>query len=191
MELLWLWIALGVLLVIAVVALLLVLAGRKRIRAQGERADAAWQQVQASVSARDGLLAQLSEQVAELAGHERQVLEDVATARAELAGATGPAAASAAENHVQGAIRRLLQVADGLPQLQRDSGFLHAQAELARHGSEIQTSRRHYNGAVREYNTALKTFPSFLGAATAGARPREFFEVTDRAAIAAPPRVQF
>ncbi|MET1051568.1 MAG: LemA family protein, partial [Mycetocola sp.] len=56
---------------------------------------------------------------------------------------------------------------------------------------KIQASRRFYNGGVRELNTKIKVFPNHLIAKNLGFTEREFFEVTDNAAIAEPPRVQF
>ena len=192
MEFLWLWIVLAVVVLLAIVAIVVVVSARKTVRMQQERVDAAWSSIVAHVAARGELLRQLHELVGGVAGgSERAALTEVASARAALEGATEPGAASAAEDRVQGGIRKLLQVAEGYPALQRDQEFLRVQGELAREGSEIQTSRRHFNGAVREYNTKIRTFPGSLVASGLGATPKDYFEVNDRAAIAAPPKVQF
>ena len=47
------------------------------------------------------------------------------------------------------------------------------------------------NGGVRELNTKIKVFPNTLFVRGLGFHEREFFEVTEPAAIAEPPRVQF
>jgi len=44
---------------------------------------------------------------------------------------------------------------------------------------------------VRELNTKIKVFPNNIFAKRLGFTARDFFEVTDLAAIAEPPRVQF
>jgi len=44
---------------------------------------------------------------------------------------------------------------------------------------------------VRELNTKIQVFPNHLFAKNLGFTQREFFEVSDSAAIAEPPRVQF
>jgi len=44
---------------------------------------------------------------------------------------------------------------------------------------------------VRELNTKIKVFPNTLFVRGLGFTEREFFEVSDSAAIAEPPRVQF
>lgn len=190
-DLLWLWILLGVIAVLAIIAVIVVASARKTVRAQQERVDAAWSAIVGHVAARGLLLGELEAKVGAVAAQERAALAEVAEARAELDTATDAGVASTAEDRVQGGLRRLLQVTEGYPELQRDQDFLRLQGELARAGGEIQTSRRHFNGAVREYNTKVRTLPGSLVAKGMGAEPREFFEVTDRAAIAAPPKVQF
>lgn len=193
----WLWIVIGIAAVVAVAAIVVVamiVQGRKTVTAQRSRVDDAWAAIARHVETRGALLADLESRVAGTAAHETSAVAEAADARAALDAATGtadPAAASAAEDRVQGGIRRLLQVAEGYPELQRDGEFLRLQTELAEEGGEIQTSRRHYNGAVREYNTKLRTLPGSMVAKGMGAAPREYFEVNDRAAIKAPPKVQF
>jgi LemA protein len=42
---------------------------------------------------------------------------------------------------------------------------------------KIQYARRFYNGQVRDYNTALQTFPTMLLAGPMGFTASEYFEV--------------
>ena len=48
-------------------------------------------------------------------------------------------------------------------------------------------ARRFYNGAVRELNTAVQTFPANLFAGVFGFRERQYFEI--EIADRAPPKV--
>ncbi|HEY8588181.1 MAG TPA: LemA family protein, partial [Naasia sp.] len=112
-------------------------------------------------------------------------------ARAETLSASTPAEASAAENHMQTALKSIFAVAEAYPQLQASQNFLQLQSELVDTEDKIQASRRFYNGGVRELNTKIKIFPNNLFARSLGFTEREFFEVTEPAAIAEPPRVQF
>jgi LemA protein len=50
----------------------------------------------------------------------------------------------------------------------------------------LQYARRYYNAVVRDLNTLVESFPSSLVASFVGARPREFFQLTDEAERAAP-----
>ena len=157
----------------------------------GVRVDEAWSDITVQLKRRADLIPNLIESVKGYASHERGVFEDVTRARAETLSASSPAEASAAENHMQAALKSIFAVAEAYPQLQASQNFLQLQSELVDTEDKIQASRRFYNGGVRELNTKIKIFPNNLFARSLGFSEREFFEVTEPAAIAEPPRVQF
>ena len=155
------------------------------------RVDEAWSDITVQLKRRADLLPNLIEAVKGYAAHERGVFEAVTKARAETLSASGPADASAAENHMQTALKSIFAVAEAYPQLQASQNFLQLQGELVDTEDKIQASRRFYNGGVRELNTKIKQFPNTLFVRGLGFTERDFFEVADLAAIAEPPRVQF
>jgi Uncharacterized conserved protein len=155
------------------------------------RVDEAWSDITVQLKRRADLIPNLIETVKGYAAHEKTVFEDVTKARAETLSAQGPAEASAAENHIQAALKSIFAVAEAYPQLQASQNFLRLQSDLVDTEDKIQASRRFYNGGVRELNTKIKVFPNNLFAKRLGFGAREFFEVADVAAIAEPPRVQF
>ena len=155
------------------------------------RVDEAWSDITVQLKRRADLIPQLVETVKGYATHERGVFEDVTRARAETLSAQGPAEASAAENHMQQALKSIFAVAEAYPQLQASANFLELQSALVDTENKIQASRRFYNGGVREYNTKIQVFPNTLFARGLGFTEREFFEVEDMAAIAEPPRIDF
>jgi LemA protein len=155
------------------------------------RVDEAWSDITVQLKRRADLIPNLIETVKGYAAHERGVFEDVTKARAETLSAQGPADASAAENHMQSALKSIFAVAEAYPQLQASQNFLRLQSDLVDTEDKIQASRRFYNGGVRELNTKIKVFPNNIFAKRLGFSARDFFEVADIAAIAEPPRVQF
>ncbi|MCS5719012.1 LemA family protein [Herbiconiux sp. CPCC 205763] len=155
------------------------------------RVDEAWSDITVQLKRRADLLPNLIESVKGYAAHEKAVFENVTKARAETLSAQGPAEASVAENHMQTALKSIFAVAEAYPQLQASQNFLQLQAEIVDTEDKVQASRRFYNGGVRELNTKIKVFPNTLFARNLGFTEREFFEVSDIAAIAEPPRVQF
>ena len=155
------------------------------------RVDEAWSDITAQLKRRSDLLPDIVESVKGYASHERGVFDSVTRARAETVNAASPAEASAAEDHMQGALKSLFAVAEAYPQLQTSQNFLQLQGELVDTEDKIQASRRFYNGGVRELNTKIKQFPNTLFARGLGSGEREFFEVSNLAAISEPPRVQF
>ncbi|WP_296192197.1 LemA family protein [uncultured Microbacterium sp.] len=157
----------------------------------GVRVDEAWSDITVQLKRRADLIPALVETVKGYAAHEKSVFENVTQARAETINAETPAAAGAAEGHMQRALKSLFAVAEAYPQLQASQNFLQLQQSIVDTEDKIQASRRFYNGGVRELNTKIKVFPNNLFARGLGFTEREFFEVENGAAIAEPPRVQF
>lgn len=155
------------------------------------RVDEAWSDITVQLKRRADLIPQLVETVKGYAAHESTVFESVTRARAETLSAGGPAAASAAENHMQNALKSIFAVAEAYPQLQASQNFLDLQGSLLDSENKIQAARRFYNGGVREYNTKIQVFPNNIFVRPLGFKEREFFEVEDLAAISEPPRINF
>jgi LemA protein len=155
------------------------------------RVDEAWSDITVQLKRRADLIPNLIETVKGYAAHEKGVFENVTRARAETLSAQGPVEASVAENHMQNALKSIFAVAEAYPQLQASQNYLQLQGELVDTEDKIQASRRFYNGGVRELNTKIRVFPNNFLARNLGFTERDFFEVTDSAAIAEPPRVQF
>jgi LemA protein len=185
------------LIVVGIIVLLVVIAGiylwatYNSLVTLKVRVDEAWSDITVQLKRRADLIPNLIETVKGYAAHEKGVFEAVTKARAETVTAQTPAEASVAENHMQNALKSIFAVAEAYPQLQASQNYLQLQGELVDTEDKIQASRRFYNGGVRELNTKIQTFPNTLFVRGLGFTEREFFEVSDAAAIAEPPRVQF
>jgi len=185
------------LIVVGIIVLLVVIAGiylwatYNSLVTLKVRVDEAWSDITVQLKRRADLIPNLIETVKGYAAHEKGVFEAVTKARAETVTAQTPAEASLAENHMQNALKSIFAVAEAYPQLQASQNYLQLQGELVDTEDKIQASRRFYNGGVRELNTKIQTFPNTLFVRGLGFTEREFFEVSDSAAIAEPPRVQF
>ena len=186
-----------ILIVVGVIVLLVIIIGvylwstYNGLVTLNVRVDEAWSDITVQLKRRADLIPNLIEAVKGYAAHESQVFENVTKARAETLSVTTPAEAAVAENHMQSALKSVFAVAEAYPQLQASQNFLQLQGELVDTEDKIQASRRFYNGGVRELNTKIKVFPNTLFVRGLGFTEREFFEVTDAASIAEPPRVQF
>jgi LemA protein len=84
------------------------------------------------------------------------------------------------------ALGRLFAVAEAYPQLKADANFRDLQDKLANIEDEIQMSRRYYNGAVRNLNTMIESFPTNIIADSFKFPKAEFFEIGDAAAREVP-----
>jgi LemA protein len=116
------------------------------------------------------------------AAHERGVFEAVTAARtnALAASKTGdPSAMAGAEDALTGSTRQLLAVAENYPQLKASELFLNLQEQLTTTEDKVEFSRRFYNGNVRDFNTALQTFPTNIFGQIMHFQPFAFFAVAD------------
>jgi LemA protein len=105
-------------------------------------------------------------------------------------GPTGdPDQIAPAETALTQSLRSLLAVAENYPQLRAVETFTQLQEELTATEDKIAFARRYYNGSVRDYNTAIQSFPVNLVAAMLGFRAARFFQVDD--ADRATPQVGF
>ncbi len=140
----------------------------------------AWANIDTELRRRYDLIPNLVSTVQGYATHEREVFENVTKARALATQATGgPAEQAAAEGPFVAALRQLLAVAENYPQLKANENFLALQAELSNTEDRLQTSRRFYNGNVRDYNRRVQSFPSMIVANVGHFEPEEFFEVDE------------
>ena len=185
------WISIAVVAVLIVLLALYLWVSYNSLVTLRARVDEAWRDITLQQQRRAELIPTLIETVQGYATHDTAVFTAVATARDETVAASGPADASVAENHMQQALRSIFGVADAFPPLQASPSFLQLRSDLVETEEKTQSSRRFYNGGVREFNTRIQVFPNRLLARRQGFGQREFFEAADGAAIAEPPRVQF
>lgn len=157
------------------------------------RVDEAWSDITVQLKRRADLIPNLVETVKGYASHEKQVFEDVTTARANVVNATtqGPEAAAKAENQFEGALKSLFAVAEAYPDLKASQNFQQLQSELTDTEDKIMAARRFYNGGVRDLNTKVQQFPSNVFAALFSIKEREFFQVEDPASVQNPVDVKF
>ncbi|HEY2850954.1 MAG TPA: LemA family protein [Gemmatimonadaceae bacterium] len=163
--------------------------GYNSIQNMDERAAAAQKQISVQLQRRADLVPNLVNTVKGFAAQEAEVYETVAKARAGLLGAvTGgnvPQMAAANQN-LTGALGRLLAISENYPTLKSDQSFLRLQDELTGTENRIAVARTDYNQAVQDYNAYIRKFPAVLTAKVTGAKPRDYFDVTNPAAREVP-----
>ena len=184
-------VAVGIIVLLVVIAGMYLWSTYNSLVTLKVRVDEAWSDITIQLKRRADLIPNIIESVKGYASHEAKVFQNVTEARAETLGAQTPAEASAAEGHMQTALKSIFAVSEAYPQLQASQNFLQLQSELVDTEDKIQAARRFYNGGVREFNTKTRTFPNTLFVKRLGFTERDFFEVAEPSAIAEPPRVQF
>lgn len=149
------------------------------------RRDEGWSGIAVQLKRRHDLVPNLVAAAKGLAGHEKELMIGVAQARAAQKNGR-PDEIAAAENSLTAALGRFIAVAEAYPAVKADSAFNNLAGELSRLEEELQLARRYYNGAVREYNAAVQSFPSSLIAGLTGFRRSGFFELSDSGEAEAP-----
>lgn len=151
-----------------------------------------WSGIDVQLKRRSDLIPNLLESVKGYMKHEKGVLEEVTRLRTAAQGASdaSPAERAKIEGALSGALGRLMAVAENYPDLKASQNFMEFQKALEGTENEISMARRYYNGAVRNLNVAVESFPSNLIAGRFGFEKAEYFEIED-AAERAVPKVSF
>ncbi|MDX1292613.1 MAG: LemA family protein [Hyphomonas sp.] len=155
-----------------------------RLVSRSQMADNGWSDIDVQLKRRANLIPQLVATVQAYATHERELFVEVAEKRAQaLAAGDDLVSRGAAESALSQPVARLMAVAEDYPEMKASGNFLELQKELADTEDKIEMARRFYNGAVRELNTSVQSFPANLLAGLLGFRQRAYFEVdmADRA----------
>ena len=181
---LWIWIALGVVVLVVVLAVV----GYNRLVRLRNEANTGWANVDVQLERRGDLIPNLVEAVRGYAAHERGVFEEVTKARSALREAATPAAAGDANDILSAALGRLFAVAENYPDLKASANFLRLQDELTDTEDKISAARRYYNSTVMHYNTGIQSLPWVLVARPLGFREKEFFSAEGDTAV---PQVSF
>jgi LemA protein len=176
-----------VLAAIAAVAVYAVTLYNRLVRNR-QMSEEGWSGIDVQLKRRADLIPNLVDTVKGYAGHERELLERVTELRAQVGKVPEGDVAERGklEGLLSGAIGRLLAVAENYPDLKANENFLELQETLGEVEDEIQMSRRYYNGAVRNLNVMVESFPSNLVAGQFGFEKRDYFEIDDEADRAVP-----
>jgi LemA protein len=194
------------LMILAVVALLLVVLGGSCISTYNslvtldQAVEGQWAQVENAYQRRADLVPNLVQTVKGAAAHERETLEAVTQARAQVGSVQlgdvtrDPEALrrfQAAQNQLSSALSRLIAVSEAYPQLKANENFLALQSQLEGTENRIAVERQRFNEAAREFNVRRDTFPTVLFAGVFGDRfgHKAFFTASAGADQA--PKVEF
>lgn len=173
-----------VLIVLGIVVLWLVFTYNRLITLKN-RAKEAWADIDVQLRRRYDLIPNLVEVVKGYAAHEKQVFENVTTARSQALAAEQSGdlkKVSQAENFLSSTLKTLFAVAENYPQLRASENFVELQRELRDTEDKVQAARRFYNTNVRDLNIKIESFPTNIMANMFGFAKMDFFEIEEAAA---------
>ena len=191
---------LGLVITLAIVAVVLIwgVSGYNGLVSMDEGVQNKWADVETQYQRRADLIPTLVNTVKGYAAHEKETLEGVVKARSEATSvkidaenmtAEQMAQYQKAQNGVSSALSKLLLVVEKYPDLKANQNFLELQSQLEGTENRITVARRDFNGAAKEYNTAIRKFPKNILAGMFGFEKKAYFEAQEGAEKA--PEVKF
>lgn len=175
--------------------------GYNNFQTLDEEAKASWSEVLNQYQRRADLVPNLVNVVKGYASHEKEVLTQVADARAKVGSIqvtpevlNDPEAFAkfqAAQSQMTSALSRLLAVSENYPNLKADQGFRDLQAQLEGTENRITVARNRYIETIKGYNVAVRSFPQNLTAMMFGYKTKPSFTVENEKSISVAPTVDF
>ena len=144
----------------------------------------AWAGIDVQLQKRHELVPNLVKTVKAYVRHESGVFEQVAGIRSG-AGAAVPETAQN-ETALSRSLGKMFALAEDYPDLKASEGFQQLHASLVEIEDHLQYARRYYNGAARDNNNLVESFPSNLVAGMFRFSLAEFFEIEFTSQRAAP-----
>ena len=165
---------------ILLIALVLVLAGTgiwmyNRLVRNRNLVNEAWAGIDVQLQKRSELVPNLVQTVKGYAAHESSVLEEVTLIRNTEETSVNTRAKQ--ETALSRSLGRLFALAEDYPDLKASEGFQQLHSSLIQIEDDLQYSRRYYNGAVRDNNNLVESFPSNIVANIFRFNQAEFFEI--------------
>lgn len=132
---------------------------------------------------RADLVPQLVEAVRGYAAYEKALLTTVTELRSAALADKSLAARFGHERQLGEGLKQLVLLQEAYPQLKADANFRQLSQSLVEVEDHLQNARRFYNGAVKQYQTQLESFPDILVARVFGFAPLPFFETEEREGV--------
>lgn len=165
---------------------------------QEQTVEQAWAQVENQYQRRADLIPNLVNTVKGYAAHESETLQSVTNARAGLTEAYNKANAlpadqataseeslqqyQQAQNYLKGALDIYVNaVREAYPDLKANQNFINLQTQLEGTENRISTERMRYTEAVKNFNTAIKKFPTVIYAGWFGFEEKPQFKAEEGA----------
>lgn len=182
----------------ALAALALSACGFNSVPTKQEAAKAKWADVQAIFQERANLVPNLAAVAKGAAEQEKAILTGVVEARAkatsvqinanagDLADPAKMQQYSQAQEQLGQSLGRLLVSVERYPELKSIVNYQMLQTQIEGQENRVRVAIRDYNGAVQDYNTEVRTFPSMIGAKLRGASPLVPYQAVTPGAEVAP-----
>ena len=147
-----------------------------------QRTRAGWSDIGVQLKRRHDLIPKLVDAVEQYAAYEQSTLERVSELRSQAATLRTAAQQGMLEGDISRRLGSIFALQEAYPELKANQSFLQLQGDISAVEADIQFARRYYNGAVRNLNTRIESFPDLLLARIFAFQPAEYFEFEESVA---------
>jgi len=183
------WFGIGFLVLVGLLVLWFVAIYNRFIRGKN-LVQEGWSGIDVQLKRRHDLIPNLIESVKGYMQYEQKTLANIVELRTRSISAGSVKEKAEVEGELTRALKSIFALAEAYPDLKANQSFLDLQSNLAGIEDQIQLARRYYNGAVRDFNILVESFPSVLVARMFNFQLAEFFEI-ETAAEREVPSVKF
>ena len=141
-----------------------------------QRTRAGWSDIEVQLKRRHDLIPKLIDAVKQYSAYEQATLDQVTALRNRANDNLGVGQQGQLENGISRGLFSIFALQEAYPELKANQSFLQLQADISSVEADIQHARRYYNGAVRNLNTRIESFPDLFIARLFNYRPAPYFE---------------
>jgi len=152
------WVALTVF----VLALVYGIVTYNRLVRERQLTRSGWSDIGVQLKRRHDLIPKLVDAVAQYSAYEKATLEQVTSLRGQASRLQPTSQQATVEGSISRVLGSILALQEAYPDLKANQSFLQLQNDISRVEADIQFARRYYNGAVRDLNTRIESFPDLL-----------------------------
>jgi LemA protein len=138
----------------------------------------AWSGIDVQLKRRHNLIPNLVASVKGYSQYEKNLLEQITQKRSVAVKVETIKEKAPAESDLSGMLKNLFIAVENYPDLKASKNFLDLQNQLIEIEDQLQYARRYYNGAVRNYNIRVESFPSNIIAGILNYKQETFFEIS-------------
>ncbi|MDH3387654.1 MAG: LemA family protein [Gammaproteobacteria bacterium] len=135
-----------------------------RLVTDRQRTRAGWSDIEVQLKRRHDLIPKLVDAVKQYAAYEQATLDQVTALRGQAGEIKTARQQGSVESAISQGLLSIFALQQAYPELKANQGFLQLQTDIGNVEADIQFARRYYNGAVRNLNTRIESFPDlFVG----------------------------
>lgn len=154
------------------------------------RVEEAFSGIDIILKKRFDLIPNLIEAVKGYMEHEKETFRSIVNLRNQALNTNNSDEKLKLDQQLNKSVGAVFALAESYPDLKANTNFLSLQSDLGEIETEIERSKRYYNGTVREYNIAVESFPGNLIAGIFGFPKKDYLELKEQDQRESP-KVQF